>query len=107
MTSLRESPMKKDGPTVYDEKTRHMAEQMMLAEERHIAQRIEDECDCKDGMFPQRGLSSRRGFLFAAGSAAGALGAMRLAHAEAALVSSGAVFFVVSVVLFLVLGCLV
>ncbi len=85
--------MKKDGRAVYDAKARHMAEQMMLAEERHIAQRIEDECDCKEGMFPQRGLSSRRGFLFAAGSAAGALGAMRLAHAEAAKAPPGAVHF--------------
>ena len=85
--------MKNDGRAVYDAKARHMAEQMVLAEQRHIAQRIEDECDCKEGMFPQRGLSSRRGFLFAAGSAVGALGAMRLAHAEAAKAPPGAVHF--------------
>lgn len=85
--------MKNDGRPVYDDKARHMAEQMVLAEQRHIAQRIEDECDCKDGMFPQRGLPSRRGFLFAAGSAAGALGAMRFAHAEAAKAPAGAVHF--------------
>jgi sulfane dehydrogenase subunit SoxC len=53
---------------IYDEKARRMAEEMVMVEGRHIAQRKAQECDCKDGMFP-RLPASRRSFLFAAGSA--------------------------------------
>src|SRR5262249_32519228 len=52
----------------YDEKARRMANEMVVAEARQIAQRRAQECDCKDGMFP-RLPASRRRFLFAAGSA--------------------------------------
>jgi sulfane dehydrogenase subunit SoxC len=52
----------------YDEKARRMADEMVVAEARQIAQRRAQECDCKDGMFP-RLPASRRRFLFAAGSA--------------------------------------
>jgi hypothetical protein len=48
--------MKEAGRAVYDEKTRHMAEQMILAEQRQIAQRAQEDCDCKEGMFPRQGL---------------------------------------------------
>jgi sulfane dehydrogenase subunit SoxC len=58
---------------VYDEKARRMAEEMVMAEARHMAQRKAEECDCKDGMFPLLPASRRR-FLFAAGSAAGVAG---------------------------------
>jgi sulfane dehydrogenase subunit SoxC len=58
---------------IYDEKSRRMAEEMVMAEARQIAQREAQECDCKDGMFP-RSLASRRKFLFAAGSAASLAG---------------------------------
>jgi sulfane dehydrogenase subunit SoxC len=58
---------------IYDEKSRRMAEKMVMAEARHIAQREAQECDCKDGMFP-RSPASRRKFLFAAGSAASLAG---------------------------------
>jgi sulfane dehydrogenase subunit SoxC len=51
-----------------DEKARRMAEEMVMVERRHIAQRKAQECDCKDGMFPHLP-ASRRSFLFAAGSA--------------------------------------
>jgi sulfane dehydrogenase subunit SoxC len=52
----------------YDEKARRMADEMVVAEARQIAQRRAQECDCKDGMFP-RLPASRRRFLFAVGSA--------------------------------------
>jgi sulfane dehydrogenase subunit SoxC len=55
---------------IYAEKARRMAEEMVTAEARHIAQRRAEECDCKDGMFPLLPASRRR-FLLAAGSAAG------------------------------------
>jgi sulfane dehydrogenase subunit SoxC len=74
---------------IYDEKSRRMAEEMVMAEARQLAQREAQECDCKDGMFP-RSPASRRKFLFAAGSAAS------LAGSTAALAQKappGAVYF--------------
>jgi sulfane dehydrogenase subunit SoxC len=50
-----------------------MAEEMVMAEARQIAQREAQDCDCKDGMFP-RSPANRRKFLFAAGSAASLAG---------------------------------
>src|SRR6516164_1462601 len=63
------------GFVIYDEKSRRMADEMVIAEARHIVQRRQDtqDCACKDGMFP-RAPASRRGFLFAAGSAASLAG---------------------------------
>jgi sulfane dehydrogenase subunit SoxC len=58
---------------IYDEKAQRMAEEMVMAEMRHIAQRTAQECDCKDGMF-SRLPASRRRFLLTAGSAAGVAG---------------------------------
>jgi len=58
---------------IYDEKSQRMAEEMVMAEARQLAQREAQECDCKDGMFP-RSPASRRKFLFAAGSAASLAG---------------------------------
>jgi sulfane dehydrogenase subunit SoxC len=58
---------------IYDAKSRRMAEEMVMAEARQLAQRDAQECDCKDGMFP-RSPASRRNFLFAAGSAASLAG---------------------------------
>jgi sulfane dehydrogenase subunit SoxC len=74
---------------IYDEKSRRMAEEMVMAEARQLAQREAQECDCKNGMFP-RSPASRRKFLFAAGSAAS------LAGSTAALAQKappGAVYF--------------
>ena len=69
----------------YDEKVRRESEAMIAAEERALAQRRTEatggDCPCRDGMFPTV-TPSRRGVLFAAGSAAGA--------AAAALLSRGA-----------------
>ncbi|HEV2626854.1 MAG TPA: sulfite dehydrogenase [Xanthobacteraceae bacterium] len=58
---------------IYDEKSRRMAEEMVMAEAQQLAQREVQECECKDGMFP-RSPASRRKFLFAAGSAASLAG---------------------------------
>jgi mono/diheme cytochrome c family protein len=65
---------REDGFVIYDEESQRMADEMVVAEARHMAQRRrDDDCACKDGMFP-RASASRRGFLFAAGSAAGLAG---------------------------------
>ena len=50
-----------------------MADAMVKAEARFSTQRKleEQDCDCKDGMFPSRVAASRRTFILAAGSAAG------------------------------------
>ena len=47
--------MRQQYPVIYDEKAQRLADEMVLAEARHIAQRKaqEQECDCKDGMFPR------------------------------------------------------
>lgn len=76
---------------IYDEKSRRMADAMIAAEARHLAQRNRDErgCNCKDGLFPRSPFTNRRRFLFAAGSAAG------IASSTAALAEKappGAVF---------------
>ncbi|HEX8828028.1 MAG TPA: sulfite dehydrogenase, partial [Xanthobacteraceae bacterium] len=64
-----------DGFVIYDEKSQRMADEMVVAEVRHMARRRQegDDCACTDGMFP-RASASRRGFLFAAGSVAGLAG---------------------------------
>ncbi len=58
----------------YDAKTRRMMKGMAAAENRALAARAEEECECKEGMFPN---IDRRGFLAAAG-AVGAVGAASL-----------------------------
>ncbi len=61
---------------IYDEKSQRLADEMVMAEARLIAKRKLEErnCDCKDGMFPRSAPSSRRRFLFAAGSVASVVG---------------------------------
>jgi sulfane dehydrogenase subunit SoxC len=62
---------------VRDAKTRRMIDEMIAAEERHLrARREAADCPCRDGMFPTRTPTSRRTFLFAAGSAAGSAAAL-------------------------------
>ena len=85
--------MNSDEKVVYDDKARRMVEQMVMAEQRHIAQRLQEDCECKEGMFPRRAISSRRGFLFAAGSIVGAAGASRIARAESPKAPPGAVLY--------------
>ena len=61
---------------IYDEKSQRMADQMVMAEAHLIEQRKlrQQDCDCKDGMFPRASPTNRRRFLFAAGSVAGLAG---------------------------------
>src|SRR5215831_5648687 len=76
----------KSGFAFYDGKLRRMSEEMVQAEARHIAKRRTEglDCDCKDGMFPSRAPTSRREFLFVAGSGAGAAAATMLSVTAAA-----------------------
>ena len=62
----------------YDAKTRRMMKGMAAAENRALAARAEEECECKEGMFPNIG---RRGFLAAAGAAGAAALVTRGANA--------------------------
>src|SRR3569623_2099565 len=93
VSSLRESNLNSDEKVVYDDKARHMVEQLVLAEQRHIAERLREDCECKDGMFPRRAISSRRGFLFAAGSIIGAAGVSSIARAESPKAPPGAALY--------------
>jgi sulfane dehydrogenase subunit SoxC len=77
--------MKNMAPVGYDEKTQRLIHDIVAAEARHIAGReVENpQCDCKDGMFPARAPTTRRVFLFSAGSsgaAAALLGGRALAE---------------------------
>jgi sulfane dehydrogenase subunit SoxC len=65
-----------NGSVIYDDASRRMAEGIIAAEARHLKRRqhAEQDCDCKEGMFPRLAATDRRKFLFAAGSAAGVLG---------------------------------
>jgi len=80
---------------VYDEKAKRFADAMVQAEARHIASRRakEQECDCKDGMFPRTGMTDRRKFLLAAGSLAGAVGSSAFAQAADEKAPPGAVHY--------------
>jgi len=71
-------------PTI-DDRTQRMIDDMIAAEARHLSPRAtEEECECKDGMFPSRAPTNRRNFLFAAGSSAGAAATALLAGSAAA-----------------------
>jgi sulfane dehydrogenase subunit SoxC len=57
-----------------DDKARRLIDAMILVEQRHLAERRSEEaCACKEGLFPRKLPTSRRSFLFAAGSTAGAV----------------------------------
>ncbi len=62
----------------YDERTRATIEAMIEAEQRALqrSKHKPEECECKDGMFPSAGVSSRRGFIARAAAAAGGAAAM-------------------------------
>jgi len=79
----------------YDTKSKQMAEEMIAAEKRHLIQRelVDEDCECKEGMFPRKHLASRRRFLFAAGSLASTLSAVSLAQAQDKKAPPGAVHF--------------
>ena len=85
--------MSKQPAVTYDEKAQRLADAMIAAEARHIARRKaeEQECDCKDGMFPRAGMTDRRKFLFAAGSLAGVVGSAGIAYAADDKAPAGAI----------------
>jgi len=84
----------KKPPVIYDEHAQRMAAAMIAAEARHLARRkAEEECECKDGMFPRRTTTDRRRFLFAAGSLAGVVGSSALAQAADEKAPPGAVHY--------------
>ncbi|MGH9695426.1 MAG: molybdopterin-dependent oxidoreductase, partial [Bryobacteraceae bacterium] len=71
---------------------------MIAAEARHLARgkSQDEECDCKEGMFPRAGITDRRNFLFAAGSLAGVVGSSVLAQAADDKAPPGAVHYSVA-----------
>lgn len=85
--------MQKGGEVIYGEKARRQIADMVAAEERELAKRSQEDCECKEGMFPRRMASSRRSFLFAAGSAVGALSASAAARAEMPKAPPGAIHY--------------
>jgi sulfane dehydrogenase subunit SoxC len=69
-------------PVRFDDRAQHMADGLVQTESWHIAQRrAEEQCDCKEGMFPGKVHGNRRAFLTAAGSAAGLLASSALSRA--------------------------
>jgi sulfane dehydrogenase subunit SoxC len=81
-------------PVQLDERAQRMADGMVKAESWHIAQRrAEEECDCKEGMFPRKARGDRRSFLTAAGSAVGLLVSSALARAADQKAPPGAIHF--------------
>jgi sulfane dehydrogenase subunit SoxC len=71
-------------PIPIDDKARRLIDGMIATEARHLAEREagSEECPCREGMFPARASTSRRNFLFAAGSAGAAALASAPAHAQ-------------------------
>ncbi len=87
--------MEKTPTLVLDDKTRQTIDQMIAAEQRHLAKRHDEEsCECREGMFPRARSASRRALLFAAGSsAAAAAAATAAARASEQKAPPGAEFF--------------
>lgn len=87
--------MSKQATVTYDERSRREADEMIAAEARHIEQRRarEQDCDCKDGMFPRARVPDRRRFLLSAGSIAGVVGSTSVAHAADDKTPAGAFHF--------------
>ena len=80
--------MDKTPTLVLDDKTRRMIDQMIIAEQRHLAKRHDEEaCACREGMFPRDMAANRRSVLFAAGSSAAAA-AMLATAARAAYITT-------------------
>jgi hypothetical protein len=87
--------MEEHDAVFYDAKSQRMADEMVMAEARHIARRTEEsECECKEGMFPRAQVTDRRKFLFAAGSSlAGVVSAPALAQTADQKAPPGAFHF--------------
>jgi sulfane dehydrogenase subunit SoxC len=69
-----------------EDRLQKIIDEMVAAEQRQLAQQTSEDldCECREGMFPTRVPSSRRAFLFAAGSSAGAAAAAALSGAALA-----------------------
>jgi sulfane dehydrogenase subunit SoxC len=95
MLASREEIMGAPAFVHYDEKARRTADAMIATEARHIAQgkAQEEACKCKDGMFPEAGLTDRRTFLFASGSLAGVMSSPALAQPAGQKAPPGAILF--------------
>ena len=79
---------------VLDDNTKRMIENIIAAEQRHLAERRGEQlCRCKEGMFARQSVASRRSLLFAAGSAAGAVAAIGGARAADQKAPPGAHWF--------------
>lgn len=77
--------------TEYDEATRRTIDGMIEAEDRALAQRKQDEeCECKEGMFPR---TDRRGFIAGAVAMAGAGAAGIVSGTATAAAPAGAMDF--------------
>lgn len=88
--------MEEQNTVFYDANTQRMADEMVMAEARHIARREaeQDQCECKDGMFPRAQVTDRRKFLFAAGSSlAGVVSAPAFAQTDGQKAPPGAFHF--------------
>ena len=80
---------KRFDPAWYDEPARRMAEGLVGAERRLLAERRKlEDCDCKEGMFPNPG---RRALLRSAAALAGAAPVAFLARGVGAEAPPGAV----------------
>jgi sulfane dehydrogenase subunit SoxC len=78
-------------PAVYDEAARRMAEGLVEAEQRILAEKRQlEDCDCKAGMFPN---PSRRALLRGAAAVAGAAPVALLARGPKAEAPPGAIEF--------------
>jgi sulfane dehydrogenase subunit SoxC len=88
--------MEEQNTVFYDANTQRMADEMVMAEARHIARREaeQDQCECKDGMFPRAQVTDRRKFLFVAGSSlAGVVSAPAFAQTAGQKAPPGAFHF--------------
>jgi sulfane dehydrogenase subunit SoxC len=87
--------MNEDTPVQYDEKARRSAEEIISVEAQYLALRKtgEQDCDCKDGMYPRMRTTNRRRFLSAAGSLAGGIASSALAQAAEQKAPPGAFSF--------------
>ena len=73
------------GAFEYDEKTRELIQGMKDAEAKALAQRKAEfeQCECKEGMFPSAGVTTRRDFIAGAAAIAGASVVSQTASAAA------------------------
>ena len=78
----------------YDQRAQRLVDEMIAAEARELEKRRseQEQCECKDGMFPEPGLTDRRKFLLATGALAGLAGLSGIAYAAEGKAPPGAHF---------------